>query len=230
MLDCLRHSACHLTLLKCLPRCNIDINLLWLIEQTDQIRCKRCINRCLTANRCIGSRQKGGCIIDKRYAASISSCHKSCQIRHNASSDCNDRTIPAIAFLKHCILDTFLRLSGLAFLSCREHEQIHLISCCDQLLPDRLGIWIAHIRIRNKRKLLNITQKSTLKILYQLIHKIVADFDIVTVINHFFQFYVKYTHFVTYPFIGSFMPTASLARRSASSLPSTPECPLTFTK
>lgn len=46
-----------------------------------------------------------------------------------------------------------------------------------------------------------------------------------------FQDFLSYHYtFRDSSFLSQRLPTASFARRSASSLPSTPECPFTFTK
>ena len=162
MLDGLCHAACHLTFRKGFPCGNINVDLARLIEKSNQIRCKRCINGSLSAHGCICSSQKCGRIIDKRYASAICSCQKSCQIRNNPSADCNHSTISAEPFFQHGIFNLRLRLSGLTFFSCGKYEQFHFKSSLAQLFTDWFCIQIQYIGIRDHGKLPDFSQKTGL--------------------------------------------------------------------
>ena len=155
MLDRLCHSAGKLSCRQRLPGSNIQIYLLRLIKQTDQIRGKRRINRCLAADRSICCRKQRRRIIDKRHTSSIGACNKARKIRYNTSTHSDDPAVSAILLRKHRILYDLLCLTRLTLLPCREGKYIHNKSIIFKLARDRLCIKLLHFTVRDHCELLS---------------------------------------------------------------------------
>ena len=186
VLDSFCQSAVNLTFRQCLPCVQIQIYFLRLVDQSDQIRCQRCIDCCLAAHRCICCRQKTGSIINKWYTSAVSSCNKSCQICNYATANSQNTTVSAITFFQHCILQHRLCLPRLALFPSREDKHIRLESFFCQLLFQWSCIQRFHIAVCNNCKFMNLSCQPVFQIGCNLIHQSVSDFNLIRIIHNSF--------------------------------------------
>ena len=186
MLDGLCQSAVNLALWQCFPGIQIQIYFFRLIDQSDQICCQRGIYCSLATHGSICCCQQTGCIINKRYSSAISTCDKSCQIGNNTTTYCQNTAVAAIAFFQHRILDHRLCLACLTFFSCREHENIGLISGIQQFLFQWTYIQRFHIAVCDNRKFMKFSNQTVCQIRYDEIQKSMSDLNLIGIIHYFF--------------------------------------------
>ena len=122
----------------------------------------------------------------KRRDSGMAFDDKSCQIGNNTTTYCQNTAVAAIAFFQHRILDHRLCLACLTFFSCRERENIGLISGIQQFLFQWTCIQRFHIAVCDNRKFMKFSNQTVCQIRYDEIQKSMSDLNLIGIIHYFF--------------------------------------------
>jgi hypothetical protein len=123
------------------------------MEGPDEVRGCGCVDPRLTADARV-RRSKDGCRdVHERHSPGQGRRDETCQVGHNAPTDCQDAGVPTASGLYKSVLNGGLRLPGLVLFASPERHDMGTSTTCGQLRPNGLGHASSDVLIGDDRHL-----------------------------------------------------------------------------